>query len=143
MKGFPILLFGLAAWVIAAADRALAQPAVKLDPATATLVKGNTRFALDLYAKLRAHKGNLFFSPYSISTALAMTYTGARDQTAKEMADTLHLDLGQERLPARVCGEAPCLEPIAELVDDIQAARADRAGRAQNDHTAPTSCGRQ
>jgi len=56
----------------------------------AALVKGNNQFALDLYAKLKAQDGNLFFSPYSISTALAMTYGGARSRTADEMAKTLH-----------------------------------------------------
>jgi len=39
---------------------------------------GNNCFALQLYQQLRGEKGNLFFSPYSISTALAMTYAGAR-----------------------------------------------------------------
>ncbi|MHC4218660.1 MAG: serpin family protein, partial [Planctomycetota bacterium] len=44
-----------------------------------TLVRGNTQFALDLYAKLCAEsQGNLFCAPQSISTALAMTYAGAR-----------------------------------------------------------------
>jgi serpin B len=47
-------------------------------------------FALDLYAQLRTEKGNVFFSPYSISTALAMTYAGARGDTATEMAKVLH-----------------------------------------------------
>jgi serpin B len=61
-------------------------------------VKGNNTFALDLYAMLREREGNLFFSPASISTALAMTYAGARGQTADEMAKTLHFTLGQDRL---------------------------------------------
>ncbi|UCF85370.1 MAG: hypothetical protein JSV50_06955, partial [Desulfobacteraceae bacterium] len=38
------------------------------------VVQGNNKFALDLYSKLQSQDGNLFFSPYSISTALAMTY---------------------------------------------------------------------
>ncbi len=54
------------------------------------IVEGNNRFALDLYAKLREKKGNLFFSPYSISTALAMTYAGARGETEVQMAEVLH-----------------------------------------------------
>jgi len=53
-------------------------------------VAGNTRFALDLYGLLSAQPGNLFFSPYSISSALAMTWSGARGATADEMADTMH-----------------------------------------------------
>src|SRR5205823_2794540 len=49
------------------------------------LVTGNTAFGCDLYAKLRAEKGNLFLSPFSISTALAMTSAGARGNTLAEM----------------------------------------------------------
>lgn len=55
------------------------------------LAAGNTRFALDLYGRLRGTAGNLFFSPYSISTALAMTTAAARGETAREMVSTLHL----------------------------------------------------
>jgi serpin B len=65
-----------------------------------TLVEGNTRFAFDLYQQLKAGDGNLFFSPYSISTALAMTYTGARGETEKQMAGTLDFTLAQEKLHA-------------------------------------------
>jgi serpin B len=64
----------------------------------AALIKGNNEFAFELYGKLRGKEGNLFFSPYSISTALAMTYGGARGQTAEEMAKTLHFSLDQARL---------------------------------------------
>lgn len=62
----------------------------KRDDAADRIVKGNTKFAFDLYAQLKTEEGNLFFSPYSISTALAMTYAGAKGQTAKQMAQTLH-----------------------------------------------------
>ncbi|MHC5005757.1 MAG: serpin family protein, partial [Planctomycetota bacterium] len=62
------------------------------------LARGNTQFALDLYARLRAeNQGNLFCAPQCISTALAMTYAGARTETAEQMAETLHFDLGQDR----------------------------------------------
>lgn len=54
------------------------------------VVTGNTQFALDLYTRLSAKEGNLFFSPYSISTALAMTYAGARSDTKTQMMETLH-----------------------------------------------------
>lgn len=63
-----------------------------------TVVQGNTEFALDLYQKLRTVEGNLFFSPYSISTALAMTYAGARGNTRVQMAQALHFPLVQEQL---------------------------------------------
>ncbi len=55
-------------------------------------------FALDLYARLRGEEGNLFFSPHSISTALAMTYAGARGETARQMADVLSFHAEGERL---------------------------------------------
>ena len=64
----------------------------------ATLVNGNTSFAFDLYRMLKEEDGNLFYSPYSISMALAMTYAGARGETAEQMADTLHFILPEERL---------------------------------------------
>jgi serpin B len=54
------------------------------------VVEGNNRFAVELYAKLREQKGNLFFSPYSVSAALAMTYAGARGETEAQMAKVLH-----------------------------------------------------
>ena len=55
------------------------------------LVEDNNQFAFELYAHLAREEGNLFLSPSSISTALAMTYAGARGQTAQEMANTLHV----------------------------------------------------
>ncbi len=64
----------------------------------APVVQGNTEFALSLYAQLRSQEGNLFFSPLSLSTALAMTYAGARGQTAAQMATVLHFPADQQRL---------------------------------------------
>jgi len=51
----------------------------------ATLVEGNTKFALNLYSQLRTQPDNLFFSPYSISTAIAMTSAGAKGKTATQI----------------------------------------------------------
>jgi serpin B len=56
------------------------------------LVEANTAFALQMYGELRSSEGNLVFSPYSISSALAMVYAGAREETARQMAQTLHFD---------------------------------------------------
>ncbi|MGA2257956.1 MAG: serpin family protein [Thermoguttaceae bacterium] len=65
------------------------------------VVEGNNQFALDLYAKLRGEQAdNLFFSPYSISTALAMTCAGARGETEKQMAGVLHFPVPQDRIPS-------------------------------------------
>ena len=57
------------------------------------VVQSNTQFAIDLYKKIQTEEGNIFFSPYSISTALALTYGGARGETAKQMANVLHYSL--------------------------------------------------
>jgi serpin B len=77
---------------------ALGQQPGAIDGDRATLVKGNNQFAIDLYGRLRDTKGNLFFSPYSISTALGMAYGGARGDTAAEMARTLHFTLEPRQL---------------------------------------------
>ncbi len=63
-----------------------------------SLVDGNSEFAFDLYQQLAKDNGNLFYSPYSLSLALAMTYAGARGETARQMADTLKFYLSQEEL---------------------------------------------
>lgn len=59
----------------------------------AEAAQDNNAFAIELYGQLRNQSGNLFFSPESISTALAMTYAAARGHTAAEMAKTLHFTL--------------------------------------------------
>lgn len=64
----------------------------------AALANGNRAFAVDLYQAVRGEDGNLFFSPYSVSLALAMAYAGARGDTEAEMADTLHFTLPPDRL---------------------------------------------
>ena len=63
------------------------------------LVDGNSTFAFELYQVLRDdNNGNLFYSPHSISLALAMTYAGASDETERQMADSLHFVLPRDRL---------------------------------------------
>ncbi|HEY4330011.1 MAG TPA: serpin family protein, partial [Phycisphaerae bacterium] len=62
-------------------------------PEVAQTTQGNTAFGLELYGRLgQAHgSGNLFLSPYSISSALGMTAQGARNKTAEQMVKVLHL----------------------------------------------------
>jgi serpin B len=62
------------------------------DADLAPLVNGNTSFAFDTYARLATTPGNIALSPASISFALAMTYAGARGDTATEMKTTLHFE---------------------------------------------------
>jgi len=92
--GAILLALGIAAALPQTATPFNASPEVK------SAVESNTAFALDLYQKLKEQPGNLFFSPHSISTALAMTYAGARKQTESEMAGALHFSLPQTNLPA-------------------------------------------
>jgi serpin B len=63
--------------------------ALAADPSK-SVATGNNAFSLELYSKLATQPGNVFFSPYSISSALGMTWAGARGTTAEEMAKTLH-----------------------------------------------------
>ncbi len=67
------------------------------------VVEAANRFALDLYAELKQEEGNLFFSPYSISSALSMTYAGAEGVTEQEMAGVLHIP-GDEQQWHAGCG---------------------------------------
>jgi len=98
----------LAAVAAALSSNSMAAPPAP-KPVPPTIVEGNTAFALDLYGRLRSEPGNVFLSPASISTALSMTYAGARGDTAKQMAKVLHFGLpeaqhheGQGALLARL-----------------------------------------
>ncbi|XP_033848847.3 serpin B6-like isoform X1 [Acipenser ruthenus] len=64
----------------------------------ASLASANTNFALDLFKKLSNDRKaeNIFYSPLSISSALAMVYLGARGNTAAEMAQVLHFNKPKE-----------------------------------------------
>ncbi len=62
------------------------------------IVDANNQFASDLYSKYRSRDGNIFFSPFSISTALAMTYEGAKGKTAEEMQAVLHLPDDKQKI---------------------------------------------
>src|SRR5579862_8998309 len=64
-----------------------------------SLVSSNTAFALNLYGQLAANNsGNLFFSPHSISTCLAMLYAGARGNTEAQMSEVLGFSTNQQQL---------------------------------------------
>ena len=62
------------------------------------LVEGNAEFAMDLYHELFDQRENLFYSPHSLSMALAITYAGARGETEQQMAQALHYTLHQAQL---------------------------------------------
>jgi len=95
------------------------------------VVAENNAFAFDLYRQLRGESGSLFFSPLSISAALAMTYAGAAGATARQMADVFHWALPGDRLHpafgeliARLLGQsagasAPPGDQASEFIFDI------------------------
>ena len=68
------------------------------DDSVSSLAGSNAAFAFDLYRELRSDPGNLFFSPYSVSAALAMTLAGARGETAAQMDRALRFELDRKRL---------------------------------------------
>ena len=74
------------------------QPAQAVDENVLKLAQENAAFAFELYAQLKTQEGNLLYSPYSISSALALAYGGARGETEHQMAKTLHFTLPQDSL---------------------------------------------
>ncbi|MGI5837337.1 MAG: serpin family protein, partial [Chloroflexota bacterium] len=91
------------------------QPKVSQDELAAQ-VAGNSTFAFDLYGAIRQQDGNLFYSPFSVSLALAMAYAGARGETEAQMAKVLHYALPQDRL-----------HPVFNSLDQQLAGRGDGA----------------
>jgi serpin B len=81
-----------------------------------SIVSGNNRFALEIYKRLAASAkpgDNVLVSPFSISTALAMTYAGGKQNTAKQMSDVLGFTLPDDQLhPA-----------MGEIIRDLDADR--------------------
>lgn len=90
---------GTAGCVLASDEQRIQSPDVPSEDLQA-LVTGNTTFALDLHHQLESEPGNLFYSPHSISMALAMTWAGARGQTEADMASVLGFTLTQDKTHA-------------------------------------------
>ncbi len=87
---------------------------------------GNSEFAFALYRELIDGDENLVFSPYSISTALAMVYAGAAGKTATEMETVLHLPVEGEALHSAMGGLEAALPKSA---GDPRALEKRRQGR--------------
>jgi serpin B len=77
-----------------------------------SIADSNNHFAFKLYNEVKSEKPeqNLFFSPFSISTALAMTYAGARGETEKQMSQTLCFSLEQNTFH----------DDFSKLIEDIE-----------------------
>lgn len=67
------------------------EEAIEISPT----VDGNNRFAMSIYRQISVRGGNIFFSPYSISLAFAMTYAGAKNSTREQIAKTMQFSLDQ------------------------------------------------
>lgn len=101
MNRFSVLLSAILSSVLCAALFASAAEASGPSSLNEGLARGNNAFAVQLYRELSTSStGNLFFSPYSISSALGMTYAGARENTAKEIKEALHFQVDQTQLGA-------------------------------------------
>lgn len=91
-------------------QKAIAPPWEPTPEQLKSLVDGNTSFAFDLYQHLSPAPGNFFCSPYSISTAMAMAYAGARNETEAQLASVLHFRLPQNELH-------PTLKALGDMLD--------------------------
>ena len=74
--------------------------AVASDQDVQALTAGNNAFALEIYGKLKEGKGNLFCSPYGISSVMAMAYAGARGNTKAQMEQVLRLSQNGDNVHA-------------------------------------------
>lgn len=81
--------------LLAGASGLLAQSGAVSNNDLSSVVDSNNQFAIDLYVKINAQDTgkNIFVSPFSVSTALAMTFEGSSGNTRKQMASVLHFDL--------------------------------------------------
>jgi serpin B len=96
-----VCALGFAAYSIATGDRwypekAVGEPTAVTFEGMEAVIAANNAFAFDVYSQLATDDENIFFSPYSLSTALGMTYEGARGQTADEMASTLRFSVDDD-----------------------------------------------
>ena len=102
MKSLTIVFFIAVALVLATYGVSLKRPSEKTQVINGNpdemIVRGNNEFAIDLYGRLRERQGNLFFSPFSISSAMAMTWAGARGETGKQMASVLRFPANRQQV---------------------------------------------
>ena len=86
-----ILVVGIFAGCVGSAGNGNKQASYDLNKVDPSLTNGNELFAFDIFKELNTEDAdkNIFISPLSISTALAMTYNGAESTTKEAMAEAL------------------------------------------------------
>ncbi len=84
--------------LLVAPSFAMSRPVQQEEESMAALAEANTAFAFDLYQQIRGEEGNLFYSPYSISQAVALIYAGANGETAAQIAEAMNYALPSEQL---------------------------------------------
>ena len=89
------------------------------------LAGATNEFAIDLYTRIKG-SDNVFFSPYSVATALTMTWLGARESTAEGMANVLHLPVTGAAMHTRLAREA--VASTSGSLERSLAASPDEAG---------------
>jgi serpin B len=128
-NGAPVDCFEAKAGCVLPTDTTRIKDPIVTEEDQASLSRNNASFALDLGRALHSSTDNVLYSPYSISTALAMTYAGARTTTEQAIAKTMRFELPQERL-----------HPAFNLVDLELQKRAEGYSEAKGDgfrlHTA-------
>lgn len=90
-----------------------------------TLAAATNAFAIDLYSRIKGD-ANTFFSPYSVTTALTMTWLGARESTAEGMADALHLPVAGVTMHTRLARDA--VASASGALESSLAASPDESG---------------
>ncbi len=94
------------------------------------IVESANQFALDLYRQISSKGGNLFFSPASLSVALAMTYAGTAGDTKTEIARTLHFDMPDDEVHLGV----KTLQELWTTADGKTGVRLNLANRLWGQH---------
>jgi serpin B len=100
--------------IFAALVAAVAHAATNFDSAA----KATNELAIDLHRQLATGNDNLCVSPYSIETALAMTFAGADGETRSEMARVLHLS-DDANVPASFSSLQRSLQDIAAKTAEL------------------------
>jgi serpin B len=99
---------------------AMAHAATNLDLAT----KATNELAVDLHRQLATGEDNLCVSPYSIQSALAMTFAGADGDTRTEMARVLHF-------PSDASAVAASFASLQHLLEEMSAKTAELVKRSK------------